>query len=1672
MIAAMMILALLSSPAIFSEYLQGNHTNDGTNNQYNRDAFRTPDSAMYNTVSNNGTRLNVTGIPSGNSSSYGRYIDDSGGYIYQQAIPQDGILTNINFTIKDPEIINQSTLVVNDTLDKRPAYTITYEDEELIKENATSTIVAESWDVHPLGNISVFVNSSVIEGPVFYKNFTDGEGSYSFNVSRSTIGDLNVSVYFFYENETSYSFESYIVSFTGFANTTILSPEYSIDYTPRIYPNQTGNVYLYLADGTTTFIGDINATWDGRQRWAFNGDGSHSFSFKNESAGLYEINIEIYLTNDRLYANESFMIEVKEPETQSIEKYSYGNLYYNITYEINAKATFNASITIKTINTADYLHGDINVTVKDGEAEYNNQSGEVDYQFNVWNDLTGPVTVNVTFYNDTDDLNSSEEFTINFFSNFDLSSVDGILYEIKYPATCYTGFNGTIYVNATDGTNLTIGNSGIYYNDLLNWTFPNAGVYENNITRRTNGFETVKIEYNYTGGDWFRNETFVISFVTKPTQAGTPIIRNDPPLSGYNRTRLEGQNCEAMSMQFTTDKPLNITSLSLFSAYSGLLIQNQLILELRENNYAGTLVNSQLYNLANSLTADWHTFSFETGLLDPGTYCVVLNGTKFSDNQFGTDAQFDWYFAHGSGSTHNAKAKRFNGPWTDSEKDYLLRVGYEDWIDASFDDVSINVSKGSDQMEMIQFSADTAYVNISDSWGSFMPDSGNHVEFVLEPNRSCRVDLFTNITANVTQQTEYSSYKILDTDGVDPVEWNVTVPGSTNSIFNIDGLDIYDYQSTLFVPLSWKDVNGTTTGHSEEYSDDKLICFNQSVASMDWEILAFSDPTDSTIEILQIMNIPGNVMARGENVTVRGSVSFNNNLYYANLSIWRNGGLNFTTDLRGAGTQFTFENWTIPDQANPGEYKAYYYWSNGSDVAMNSINFTIKLRASFDSVNEYGEMYLGQNATFDFLYEDYFTESPITNGHVTTNWTEGQWFVTDQGNGNYSIEFNNTGYEKGIRLDVNISVSSEFYKNISILFPVYILVETSLVMDPNFNEYFPYVNESLFFTIRLDSIWDVFGVSNSSGAMSISADIDGIEMPLYITEYNKPENNYFSAIVNLSDFDVYPQIGEYILSFHVSFKNETIHYESQTNIIDLFIEAQRTFFTIDRTSAFNDGDLTQIYDYIGQSSLSIYANLSRWECQCGEHIETKYSNASILATMDGSTLDSVRNYVLSSIDEGYYKLNIDISDLDPNTQYEINITVKEPDLQNLSVSIQFNLIERMETIVDFNSIPKTIAENRKIPISGNVYVINNSKQEPLVNYRIKITVTFFGTAGTEKKDYYLVTSSTGSFSLNNITSPDSDEYISALIQVTVAEGRYNSAVEFSAAANIGNPLFWVIILVILGSIVGGGFAVFFLYRYWQRRRLGEQLRPWESLIPKSKKAQRDELKSKLQNYIRVPELEMDGESLTKPPKQVGDGYKTIVVPESADEETLEIQRKMKLMSDDLVFGKDALALDKEKFLNAAIKQQKAGNYIKAAEYYEKAALLSEKLGLFNESMVYFEKFEKLHQIVESQKSKNPLEKLADFVNERILRRGDESLMDEMKDRAESMKSELYPRPVDDVVSDDVVEKIAEERQEKNKKKKEMKKNSKVLIPKDVSIPLVKKSKYKEHVDYRKAFDDL
>jgi hypothetical protein len=488
----------------------------------------------------------------------------------------------------------------------------------------------------------------------------------------------------------------------------------------------------------------------------------------------------------------------------------------------------------------------------------------------------------------------------------------------------------------------------------------------------------------------------------------------------------------------------------------------------------------------------------------------------------------------------------------------------------------------------------------------------------------------------------------------------------------------------------------------------------------------------------------------------------------------------------------------------------------------------------------------------------------------------------------------------------------------------------------------------------------------------------------------------------------------------------------------LRIKPQQSYLVPLSSNAHDSADLYNLYEYINQNNnLEITLKLQKLTPINITHFANQtINNITISAKIKSNT------YYLESIGEGIYLLNISVDIFQINEMYSINFSTHFSDIEKTSIEINYQIIQRLNISIFIDEMSPTVSQMTPMSISGYVYIKNGSATIPFENALVEITVEFFGVLGHNETTYYVYTSGTGRFILLDIESPNADEYNSIVFRVKVSETRYTSLSVESTQVNVVKLSILQIIGIMIGIFVMTTILLsIFYFKIISPRSKNKIQREVEGdiFLLKSKETRRQELKSRLENYIRVPEIAENADvSATSMPK-LAKGVNMIVLPEERKQKNSS-KRIGHNQKDDIEFlNRDILLYKKEKFLSNALKCNQMGDLENAMDNFEKAALYAEKLQQQNESIIYLKKAEELDKRIKQNYKENKGDNAFILFIKRRFKQRDTKLVDDMKKQAKILDTKLY----------------------KDVSKK-----------KHVALPFVKKQDHEDYLEYKKLMEEF
>jgi hypothetical protein len=227
-----------------------------------------------------------------------------------------------------------------------------------------------------------------------------------------------------------------------------------------------------------------------------------------------------------------------------------------------------------------------------------------------------------------------------------------------------------------------------------------------------------------------------------------------------------------------------------------------------------------------------------------------------------------------------------------------------------------------------------------------------------------------------------------------------------------------------------------------------------------------------------------------------------------------------------------------------------------------------------------------------------------------------------------------------------------------------------------------------------------------------------------------------------------------------------------------------------------------------------------------------------------------------------------------------------------------------------------------------------------------------------------------------------------------------------------------------------------------------------------------------ENYIKVPLSEPNIDHNLQPIHRDTLDFDLVAVPL----EHSDVKRPLpliKLTKKEFVINRDVLLFKKEQNLKVAIKFEKSGEIEKAMEYFEKASIISEKLGLTEESLSYFNRYQTLEKFMEEKLGTKVGEHtVINFFKRRILNIKESEFIKDMKDRVKDIKRNMSSSKSGSdtkAACEDLPGNVICYVDQGSIKKQKV---SREYTPKNVSIPLINRKKYDEHLEYRRMLDDL
>ncbi|GAI72157.1 unnamed protein product, partial [marine sediment metagenome] len=347
--------------------------------------------------------------------------------------------------------------------------------------------------------------------------------------------------------------------------------------------------------------------------------------------------------------------------------------------------------------------------------------------------------------------------------------------------------------------------------------------------------------------------------------------------------------------------------------------------------------NSTIYSSVNfnvSSDSGWHMQNFSNPLsLSAGNYSLVLNGS----NVISAFTHYHWAYNDINPTNPNLHCSECISQWTDGVQNspYLYKLIQK--TEQSYNPEAINMT----------IEVDGNLYNITND----LPGSGkveisninlplNQTDLILQVHHNQSVELVFNVSYIVELENSLSSPGTLHISETHDNHWSV-IP-TINPDFS-------NYTVKFNFPQSWLDVNVlrndiNITGLVDiNYTKNDIFIPTNLISEGDlWEITARSSKIDFSLDVSRTEFLAGQELKffiseplLNGNYTFNLNDPFHDKIYTSNKT------------LPSVSNSFTY---IIPSSAIDGDYKAYIYWSNGTDAGVTTQIFVITLPVPIDWV--------------------------------------------------------------------------------------------------------------------------------------------------------------------------------------------------------------------------------------------------------------------------------------------------------------------------------------------------------------------------------------------------------------------------------------------------------------------------------------------------------------------------------------------------------------------------------------------------------------------------------------------------------------------------------------------------------------------------------------------------
>lgn len=330
----------------------------------------------------------------------------------------------------------------------------------------------------------------------------------------------------------------------------------------------------------------------------------------------------------------------------------------------------------------------------------------------------------------------------------------------------------------------------------------------------------------------------------------------------------------------------------------------------------------------------WYVQKFPEPIpLSKGYYYLVVNGSEYK--QFDNSKHYWFLNEDNSNHTHLYTSDYISGSWLSVEQGKPFRYKLLQRTDQSYSPEAINMTVKVDSVfhSITEDIPGTGFVEVSDI---NLPLNQTGLNFEVFHNQS--IELMINVSCDLELENYLASPGEIEIAETHDNYWSV-VP--------VIDPEYNNYSVKFTFPKKWSDVSvlrnsvNITSVVDINYIENFVYIFEDFISEGDtWEISARSSKTEFNLDVSRTEFYVGQELK----FFVASPVLEGN--YTFVITDTFNDRINSTTKILPDGSNsFTY---TIPSNALDGTYKAYVYWSNGTDAGVATQEFSVILPEVID----------------------------------------------------------------------------------------------------------------------------------------------------------------------------------------------------------------------------------------------------------------------------------------------------------------------------------------------------------------------------------------------------------------------------------------------------------------------------------------------------------------------------------------------------------------------------------------------------------------------------------------------------------------------------------------------------------------------------------------------------